>query len=252
MPARRNINLVPMDPDELVVDWSSGVVETNIGERITPEESERVGTDRSRQHAEELLGELFDLPEGLPPEAPWRVIGSSAGLPRIALNDKRQNEMNEKRKNEKRINVLNGQEGSSNAEPYPREHIQDPVKNYSGRFLEKNEDPREPRKEPVTASRTVIQTSSCGRTRTLAESAVEMLSTQSHDPPDQIRDPVKTYLGRGRGSEKEKYSEASCIVDATESLASKEDDLNLQTLIYIGSTKVAEIQERKTVSFADK
>ena len=101
MPARRNINLVQMDPDELVVDWSSGVVETNIGERV--------GTDRSRQHAEELLGELFELPEGLPPEAPWQVIGSSAGLPRIALNDKRQNKMNKKRKTYKRLEWTRGQ-----------------------------------------------------------------------------------------------------------------------------------------------
>ena len=58
IPASRKINFVPMDRDELVVDWSSGVVKTNIGERILPEESARGGTttDRSRQQAEELLG----------------------------------------------------------------------------------------------------------------------------------------------------------------------------------------------------
>ena len=63
---------MPIDHDQLVVDWSSGVVKTNIGERILPEESARGGTttDRSRQQAEELLGKLFELPEGLPPEAP--------------------------------------------------------------------------------------------------------------------------------------------------------------------------------------
>ena len=135
---RRNINFVPMDHDELVVDWSSGVVETNVGEGIITEEST---TDRSRQQAEELLGKLFELPEGLPPEAPWRVIGSSAGLPTVILNQKGNQNVNQKSYKKMKQKLSLPDQIPDSVKTYSGRGSEKTVRNYLGRESEKKEDP---------------------------------------------------------------------------------------------------------------
>ena len=79
-----------MEEDEMIVDWGSGKVQSNLGEHKAQPERGNEGdaaVDRARQQAEDILGK-FELPAGLPPEVPWRVRETEALLPNIIM-DKR-------------------------------------------------------------------------------------------------------------------------------------------------------------------
>ena len=86
--------LIPMEEEELIVDWGSGKVQSNLGERKAyPErrDGDYTAADRARQQAEEILGK-FDLPAGLPPEVPWRVRETGAPLPDVIMSKRPEQE----------------------------------------------------------------------------------------------------------------------------------------------------------------
>ena len=98
--AREKPVLVPYDNDDVVVDWSSRRIETNVGDsriQMTANPTGVLGdSDRARQQAEDMLGRLFVVPKGLPPEVPWRVHhdsisalnGTVDSMPGITFNDR--------------------------------------------------------------------------------------------------------------------------------------------------------------------
>jgi hypothetical protein len=79
--------LIPCERENIIVDWSSGLLESNVGEPRTGIESRdpgvRVEIGKCRTQADEMLGEYFVLPPGTPPESQWRVIDDSAFVPSV-------------------------------------------------------------------------------------------------------------------------------------------------------------------------
>jgi hypothetical protein len=80
--------VIPSDREGVLVDWSSGCVQSNVGNNMNVE-SERVNvgsnSDAARQQAEDLLGELlFVVPPGLPPSTPWRVLEAETSLSAVS------------------------------------------------------------------------------------------------------------------------------------------------------------------------
>ena len=77
--------MIPCKQDDGIVDWSSGVLKTNVGE------------SKSGTREEEMLGEYFVLPPGTPPSSQWRVLedfavvpgGNSVGLPSMVMKPTR-------------------------------------------------------------------------------------------------------------------------------------------------------------------
>ena len=77
--------VIPCEKDDVIVDWSSGILKTNVGES-------RVVSVRE----EEMLGEYFVMPPGTPPPSQWRVLedcvvvpgGNQARLPNIVQKSK--------------------------------------------------------------------------------------------------------------------------------------------------------------------
>jgi hypothetical protein len=91
--------VIPCEQDDVIVDWSSGVLKTNVGESNVNKTSEfRDGRVPSgvRAREEEMLGEYFVLPPGTPPSSQWKVLddcavvpgGNRVGLPSIVLENK--------------------------------------------------------------------------------------------------------------------------------------------------------------------
>ena len=73
-----------LNGEDVIVDWSSRCVRSNVGDsrmNVEDEEREIGNSDRARQQAEDILGELFVVPPGLPPTVPWRVLGLGADSP---------------------------------------------------------------------------------------------------------------------------------------------------------------------------
>ena len=77
---RRRAAAIPCKQDDLIIDWSNGVLKTNVGE-----------PSGVSARGEELLGEYFVMPPGTPPPSQWRVLedcvvvpgGNHARLPNI-------------------------------------------------------------------------------------------------------------------------------------------------------------------------
>jgi hypothetical protein len=95
----RRSTLIPCEQDDVIVDWSSGVLKTNVGEsnvNMTSEFKDGRVPSRVRAREEEMLGEYFVLPPGTPPSSQWRVLddcavvpgGNCMGLPSIVLENK--------------------------------------------------------------------------------------------------------------------------------------------------------------------
>ena len=70
-------SIIPPDVDEVVVNWSSGVVKTNVGDATDSFVSDviRNGKDseRARKQANDILGKSFIPPKGFPPVITQRV-----------------------------------------------------------------------------------------------------------------------------------------------------------------------------------
>ena len=75
---------IPPDDEEVVVNWSSGVVETNDGDARDSSVSNVVRngreSERAKQQANDILGKCFIPPNGYPPEIPQRVYDTSIRL----------------------------------------------------------------------------------------------------------------------------------------------------------------------------
>ena len=69
--------MVPSDVENVVVNWSSGVVETNVRDAKDSfvDKVIRNGkeSERARQQANNILGKCFSPPKGYPPEIMQRV-----------------------------------------------------------------------------------------------------------------------------------------------------------------------------------
>ena len=69
--------LVPYGKDDVVVDWSSGEIKTNVGDLQAQMAENSTGeirdSNRARQQAEDILGKRFVVRGGWPPTVPWIV-----------------------------------------------------------------------------------------------------------------------------------------------------------------------------------
>lgn len=72
--------VIPCDREGVLVDLSSGCVQSNVGDAILNIHGERMdigsNSDRARQQAKYILGKLCGVPPGVPPPIPWRVLGA--------------------------------------------------------------------------------------------------------------------------------------------------------------------------------
>ena len=68
---------IPSDDEGVVVNWSSVVVKTNIGDARDSSVSNVVRngkeSERAKQQANDILGKCFNPPKGYPPVIPQRV-----------------------------------------------------------------------------------------------------------------------------------------------------------------------------------
>ena len=67
----------PSDDEEVVVNWSNGVIKRNVGDTRDSSVSNDVQngkeSERPKQQANNILGKYFNPPKGYPPEIPQRV-----------------------------------------------------------------------------------------------------------------------------------------------------------------------------------
>ena len=72
---------IPSDDKEVVVNWSSGVVEKNVGDArdsfVRNVVRNGKESERAKQQANDILGKCFNPPKGYPPEIPHRVYDTS-------------------------------------------------------------------------------------------------------------------------------------------------------------------------------
>ena len=76
--------MIPCKQDKVIVDWSSGVLKTHIGEsNINRTRAVRDGREPNgvSTREEEMLGKYFVLPPGKPPPPQWRVLDDCAVNP---------------------------------------------------------------------------------------------------------------------------------------------------------------------------
>ena len=70
-------SMVPPDVENVVVNWSNGDVETNVGDAKSSfvDKVIRNGkeSERARQQANDILGKFFSPPNGYPPEIAHRL-----------------------------------------------------------------------------------------------------------------------------------------------------------------------------------
>ena len=62
---------IPSDDEEVVVNWSSGVVKTNVGDArdssVSNDIQNRKESERAKQQANDILGKYFNPPKRYPP-----------------------------------------------------------------------------------------------------------------------------------------------------------------------------------------
>ena len=68
---------IPSNEEEVVVNWSSGVVKKNVGDAKDPSLRNAVQngkeSERAKQQANDILGKYFNPPKGYPPGIPQRM-----------------------------------------------------------------------------------------------------------------------------------------------------------------------------------